>query len=78
MKKVPYQFPDPKQKYLTTAEAAEKLCLTADSVKVYCNSDPPRLNALKVGHSWLIPLQEIKRYLTETNEHGRPKKAHSA
>ena len=76
IRKVPYRFPDPNEKHLTTLEAAQRLGVDADTVKKYCNSKPPRLRAMKVGRTWAIPLAEVKRYLKESSVNGRPKKAH--
>lgn len=64
------------EQYYTTAEAAELLGVNTDTVKVYCNSDPPRLKAEKIGYIWMIPESEIERYRKEKSERGRPKNAH--
>ena len=60
--------------WLDTAEAGKKLGLDPDSVKRYCNSDPPRLNGVKFGRSWMIHKDEIARYSAEESQLGRPKK----
>lgn len=61
------------EKYFTTAEAASLLGVETDTVKVYCNSDPPRIRGEKIGHIWMIPESEIKRYKREESTLGRPK-----
>jgi excisionase family DNA binding protein len=61
------------EKYFTTAQAAAKLGVDTDTVKRYCNAEPPRLRAEKVGTIWMIPESEIKRYRKEESGVGRPK-----
>ena len=59
------------EKYYTTAEAAELLGVETDTVKVYCNTD--RIKGEKVGHIWMVPESEIKRYKQDESNLGRPK-----
>jgi hypothetical protein len=59
-------------RYYSCREAAALLDLDPDTVRTYCNSDPPRLVAEKVGRDWLIPKAEIDRYQRERRDPGRP------
>lgn len=59
-------------KYYSCPEASELLGLDADTVRRYCNCDPPRLVAEKIGRDWLIPKEEIDRYKKERRDPGRP------
>ena len=59
-------------KYYSCREAAELLELDADTVRTYCNGDPPRLTAEKIGRDWFIPKHEIERYNRERRDPGRP------
>lgn len=61
------------EKYFTTAEAAEALGVSTDTVKKYCNCEPQRIKGEKVGYIWLIPKSEVRRYLKEESATGRPK-----
>lgn len=61
------------EKYFTTKQAAKILRVTPDTVKKYCNQDPPRINGEKVGRDWMIPKSEIDKYLADDNDTGRPK-----
>lgn len=61
-----------KSKYYSCREAAGLLGLDADTVRTYCNGNPPRINAEKVGRDWLISRTEIDRYNRERREPGRP------
>lgn len=61
------------EKYLTTNQAARVLRVTPDTVKRYCNQDPPRIKAEKVGRDWLIAKSELDKYLSEESDIGRPK-----
>jgi hypothetical protein len=61
-----------KGKMYTCREAAELLDLDPDTVRTYCNSDPPRLQAVKGGRDWLISQAEIDRYNRERRDPGRP------
>jgi excisionase family DNA binding protein len=61
------------EKYYTTAQAAELLGVETDTVKVYCNTD--RIKGEKVGHIWMVPESEIKRYKQDESNLGRPKKS---
>jgi len=64
--------------YLTCAEAAEALGLTADSVRRYCNNflekKSPALEGFQMspGADWYIHKAEIARYKKERNSRGRP------
>ena len=69
MLKMPIQITG---KYLTPEQAADKLGLSADSVRRYCNADEPRILAEKLGRVWLIPESEVKRYLRGRKPVGRP------
>lgn len=59
------------EKHFTTAQAAEQMGVTADTVKCYCNTG--RIEGEKIGNNWMIPQSEIKRYLKDENQRGRPK-----
>ncbi len=61
------------EKYYTTAEAADAMGVSTDTVKKYCNCKPQRLKGEKVGYIWLIPKSEVRRYLKEESDIGRPK-----
>lgn len=61
-----------KGKYFSCPEAAERLGLDADTVRRYCNCDPPRLKAKKFGRDWMILGSEIDRYNRERKDVGRP------
>jgi len=61
------------EKYYTTAEAAKMLHVTPDTVKRYCNQDPQRLKGIKVGNGWMIPRSEIKAYIANEGDQGRPR-----
>ncbi len=56
---------------LTTAQAGDALGLSTDTVKVYCTKG--KIDAVKVGHIWMIPKKEVDRYKRERNTVGRPK-----
>jgi excisionase family DNA binding protein len=60
------------KKYFTSAEAAEILELTRDTVQHYCQGESPKINAEKIGRDWLIPKSEIDRYKRERRTVGRP------
>ncbi len=67
-----------KEIHYTTREAATLLSVTPDTVKRYCNQDPPRIKATKLFGKrgpWYIPQSSIKRYLAEESSTGRPKSA---
>jgi hypothetical protein len=69
---VPFKSKEP---MYTVREAAVELQLSEDSVRRYCNLLPePKIVGKKQGRDWLIPLSEIKRYLCERREVGRPPK----
>lgn len=59
------------EKYFTTAEAGTEIGVTADTVKCYCNTG--RIKGEKIGNNWMIPQSEIKRYLKDESDRGRPK-----
>ncbi len=59
-------------KYYTTEQAAKLLDLDVDTIRRYCNCDPQRLFAEKMGRDWFIPKEEIDRYKKERREPGRP------
>lgn len=62
------------ENYVTTAVAAERLGLTQDTVKRYCNSDPQRIRGEKIGSSWMIPESAIEEYKDATRDkRGRPR-----
>lgn len=62
--------------YLTCADAGEKLGLSADSVRVYCNNfengETPAIEGMKVGNQWLIHKSEVARYRKDRRLRGRP------
>lgn len=65
-----------KETFYNTYEAGKLLGLTSDTVKRYCNADPPRI----VGHKlfgeegqWFIPQSSIDKYLTQESRLGRKK-----
>jgi excisionase family DNA binding protein len=60
--------------YLTTKEAAEKLCVSVGRVKQFVAEK--RLPAIKVGHTNLIKEEDLK--LVEDRQTGRPPKGKSA
>lgn len=64
-----------KGKYYSCREAAPLLGLDADTVRTYCNGDPPRIKAEKIGRDWMIPKKEIDRYNNERRDVGRPPSA---
>lgn len=59
-------------KYYSCQEAAELLDLDPNTVRNYCNGDPPRLAGEKVGRDWFIPKAEIDRYNRDRRDPGRP------
>lgn len=59
------------EKYYTTKEAAKLLRVAADTVKRYCHAK--RLNATKVGNSWMIPKSAIESYVADAGDIGRPR-----
>jgi excisionase family DNA binding protein len=61
------------EKYHTTAQAAKMLRIATDTVKRYCNQEPQRIRATKVGNSWMIPQSAINEYLSSESDFGRPK-----
>lgn len=61
------------EKYFTTAQAAKILHVTPDTVKRYCNQDPPRIGGEKVGRDWMIPKSSIDKYLADAGDMGRPR-----
>lgn len=67
-----------KEKHYSTSEAAKLLRVKHDTVRRYCNADPPRIKARKLfGKTglWYIPQSEIDKYLAEESSTGRPKQA---
>lgn len=65
-----------KETHYTTREAAKLLHVTADTVKRYCNQDPPRIKARKLfgpTGPWYIPQSAIDKYLSQSSDTGRPK-----
>lgn len=65
-----------KETHYTTREAAKLLRVKQDTVKRYCNQDPPRIKAVKLfgqDGPWYIPQSAIDKYLADTNDMGRPK-----
>lgn len=59
-------------KLLTTAQAAEIIGVSADTVKKYCQRGS--IKALKIGWSWMIIPEELKKYQkTKGQNVGRPK-----
>jgi len=63
-------------KYYNCQQAGALLGLDPDTVRRYCNSDPPRLFGEKIGRDWLIPQSEIVRYKKERRDQGRPPREH--
>lgn len=58
--------------YLDTNQAAKALGLHPQSVKIYCQKG--KLNAVKVGRSWMISKSEVLRYKEDRASPGRPRK----
>lgn len=58
---------------LTTAEFAAQIKATADIVKKYCQRGAI-FGAVKAGHSWLIPRDEVARFKRNRRKRGRPPK----
>lgn len=56
--------------YFTTAQAAAELELSTETVKKYCQKQI--ISGLKFGNSWMVPKKEIRRYMKERKERGRP------
>jgi excisionase family DNA binding protein len=60
------------KEFFTSAEAADLLGLSKDTVRHYCQGDEPRIKGTKLGRDWLIPRSEIDRYERDRREVGRP------
>ena len=61
------------EKYYTTGQAAKILRVTADTVKRYCNQDPPRIKGEKMGRDWFISKTSLDEYMADESETGRPR-----
>lgn len=57
---------------LTTAEAAARLGdgTLAETIQKYCSRGI--IKAIKLGHSWLIPIVEFERFRKNRRGPGRP------
>lgn len=65
-----------KETHYNTREAGKILKVTADTVKRYCNQNPPRIKGKKLFGErgpWFISRSAIEKYLTEESSTGRPK-----
>lgn len=64
------------KEYLTTAEAAKRLSVKAETVQRYClNSEQgktPAIDALRFGRSFMIHRDVLKRFRKERRPRGRP------
>ena len=59
--------------YVSTAEAAEDLGVSRDTVKRLCRAGEIQ-GALKVGRSWIIPTPVIRLYPERVERRGRRRK----
>lgn len=64
------------ERYYNTKEAAKILHVTPDTVKRYCNADPPKIAAEKIGRDWMIPKSSLYKYIREESDFGRPRNRH--
>lgn len=65
--------------FYNTDEAGKLLGLATDTVKRYCNADPPRIFARKLfgeEGQWFIPQSSIDKYLKQESRLGRKKACH--
>lgn len=56
--------------YLTSSQVAERLNLTTDTVKIYCQRGV--IQAVKFGQTWMIHKEEVDRYQEQRKGPGRP------
>ncbi|MEM1303666.1 MAG: helix-turn-helix domain-containing protein [Planctomycetota bacterium] len=63
--------------YYTTAEAADELGISQDSVRRYCANHledrTPAIRGELIGRSWFIHPDELERFKKERRGMGRPK-----
>lgn len=60
-------------KILTTAQFAELVGASTDTIKKYCQRKA--IAGIKAGNSWLIPKSEVARFTEARRPRGRPPRA---
>lgn len=60
-------------KILTTAQFAELVGSSTDTIKKYCQRGA--ILGIKAGNSWLIPKAEVDRFTQARRPRGRPPRA---
>ena len=60
--------------FLTTAQVAQRLGVDPSTVRRWCESG--RLEAIKPGHDWLVPVESLDGF--EPPKRGRPKEPQDA